>query len=317
MNTLPPMRELPPRRHAEIRAQLQRTVLSDTAGHPRAGVPGVPGVPRVLRAIGAQAGRAGHGTTVAGRWLVPAAAAAAAVVALGAVTVLAAHDGGSVGTRVTPASAGAGAGVPLGSASVVSSTPSGPGPAGNEAREIERGCLASAGLGHTGGTQAAPTTGPSGAGVRLVNLVSDDAGRLALLYGPDAVLTCLIAGPGMPYNASFGPLSGGAGQPPETIMVDSEGANSGGDTPGNKDANRGQHGFELAAGRITHDVARVTMTIDGDTVDAVLANGTFIARLVHPSTWTIPNGRRPVLIRAYDDAGNELASIDPTAPGTR
>lgn len=311
MNTLPPMRELPPRRHAEIRAQLQRTVLSDTAGRRPTGLP------KVLRAASGQAGRAGHGigATLAGRWLIPVAAATTAVAALGAVTVLAGRDGGSPGTRVAPASAGAG--VLPGLASAVSSTPSVPGLAGNEVREIERGCLASAGLGRTGDGQPAPTTGPSGAGVRMVNLVNDDAGRLALLYGPDAVLTCLIAGPGMPFNASFGPLSGGAGQRPETIVVDSEGASSGGDAPGSKEAYRGQRGFELAAGRITRDVARVTMTIDGQTVDAALANGTFLARLVHPSTWTIPDGPRPVLIRAYDAAGNELATVDPTAPGTR
>jgi|GEM_PF-6935838 len=303
MNTLPPTRDLPPPRHTEIRAQLQRAVLTETVAR------------RGLGGLSSRAKFATGGDTPR-RWLLPVAAAAAAMAMLGTATVLASRDGSATGTRVTPASAGA-SGLPGTAPAAPSAKPTVPGIMPDEAREIERGCLASAGIGSTAASQPAPTTGPSAEGVRLVNLVTDDAGRLALLYGTDAVLTCIIGGSDQPYNAGFGPLSGSAGERPGPLVVDSMGANSGGDVAGRDAPDRGQRGFELAAGRIADNVVRVTMTVDGLTVDAVLANGTFVARLVHPSTWAVPDRPRPVLIRAFDAAGNELATVDPTAPGIR
>jgi len=47
----------------------------------------------------------------------------------------------------------------------------------------------------------------------------------------------------------------------------------------------------------------VTLTQGGVTVDGVIANGTYIARIVRPTDWVIPDHRDPPVVRAYDKDG--------------
>jgi hypothetical protein len=90
--------------------------------------------------------------------------------------------------------------------------------------------------------------------------------------------------------------------------VDLASAGAGGDIPGGKSDYHGEHGFEVTAGRISDKVAKVTYTQRGQTVTATLANGTFVARIVHPTTWKIPTTGDSGVVRAYDAAGTLLAT---------
>jgi hypothetical protein len=147
----------------------------------------------------------------------------------------------------------------------------------------------------------APGTGRN---LRVHQVLHDGAGKVALLYGEAIMLTCTIDGPAMKYNA------GGGGASPSTLTgaidVDFNSASSGGDLPGNKPIYRGLPGEYLVAGRIAPGVVRVTVTADGQTIDAVLANGTFIGRILKPSTWVVPDPPQPAQVRAFDANGNEL-----------
>ncbi|WP_436497808.1 hypothetical protein [Actinokineospora sp. HUAS TT18] len=163
-----------------------------------------------------------------------------------------------------------------------------------ERAEIEQGC-------------AQPATGQKPA--KLYNLITDGAGKVGLLYTEDAALECSIGGPGMPFN----PGSAGVRYRnwlPGVIGVDVMSASAGGDVPGGKREYRGKHGTQTVAGRISEVVARVTYTEGDTTVDAVIANGTFIARIVRPTTWAIPEDTPPGVVRAYGANNDLLAATD-------
>jgi hypothetical protein len=285
MNTLPTERDLPAHRHAAIRAEIDRVTAHASTG-------------------------TGTGTAPAWRrrrLLVPVAAAAAAGTVLAAsVAVLSDRP-----DEVTPASAPGPA-----------STPGADPDRGNrlgltdqQAREITQGCLWITGLGRPDGTEPVSTTGPPVQDVRLANLLDDGAGRLAVLYGSHVVLDCTVGGPTLPYDSGFAGLR--EPRPAGPLTVDLTGGAAGGDLPGNKASHRGLPGTEHVIGRVGDGVARVTVTVGGRTAVATVANGTFVARFVHASTWAPPAAPEPTSVRAYDAAGTLLAEVDPYAAAPR
>jgi hypothetical protein len=77
----------------------------------------------------------------------------------------------------------------------------------------------------------------------------------------------------------------------------------------------GALGNEMAVGRISGAVTKVTFTSNGETVDAVIANQTYVARIVHSATWRIPEGLPTSVVRAYDANGTLIGTVnDPAVP---
>lgn len=255
--TLPPNRDLPPGRHAEIRTA-------------------------VLTAITEKPAR---------RWVAPIVTAAAALVAIGVIAWFAPWNSG-VTAAVQPSETSAPTNE---TASATEVPPSIEGITPADEGAIEEGC---ARLFQPGVT------------LTLRQVLTDDAGRLALLHGTDGtheyLVACELDGPAMPYNPSGGGV-GGPFTPP--VTVDSVGASAGGDLSGGKSVYAGQHGSQVVMGRIAPKVARVTVTIDGDTVEAVLGGDAYLARIVRPTDWVIPGNRPTVVVRAYDKNGTLLGEI--------
>lgn len=271
--TLPSPRDLPPHRHARIRAELLRTATA----------------PRHDR-----------------RRLVPVLAAAVAVLAVVALAVWLVPGRN---TRLTEPAATRTTPPPPTSTHHGRPDPVLPGLSTSDRHAIEQGCGASAFGGAVGQNPPTPGVTDTRDTVRLYNLTQDQAGRLALLYGEHAVLNCDLDRPSMPYNAGFGGVLAPTWPPPSPIVVDTAGAASGGDIRGGKAIYRSLPGTEFAGGRITDQVAKVTYTQGADTVTATLANGTFLVRMIHPTTWAIPTNYPRGTIRAYDAAGTLLAEV--------
>ncbi|WP_309113596.1 hypothetical protein [Saccharothrix sp.] len=252
--TLPPARDLPPGRRAEIRAEVERAV---TARRPFRFAPLV-----------------------------------TAVTAVGAVVAVVAFVQPWQRTEaVGPAQQVTTTSVPTSAPAPTPTKPVVHGLTPERIAEIEAGCVQI-------------STG-SGKGT-LYQYGEDEAGKWALIYTENAALLCTIDGPGMPYNAGF--TSGfDLEWMSNPIAIDTNGGSAGGDVPGNKEIYRGQHGTATAGGRVTPEVGRVTFTYDGQTVDATIANGTFVARNIFPTHWTIPESEG-FEVRAYDRNGKLLAS---------
>jgi hypothetical protein len=146
---------------------------------------------------------------------------------------------------------------------------------------------------------------------RVYNMINDEAGKFALVYTETNVLTCTIDFPGMPYNSGYAGVQQHDWLPGD-MSVDSIGASSGENGSGKYPPMKGQL---MAAGRITSKVAKVTYTADGTTVTAQLANGTFVARIVRPTTWKITDRMPMGIVRAYDANGTLItAQGDPQFP---
>jgi hypothetical protein len=231
--------------------------------------------------------------------LIAAGVAAAAVVALVAVVAPWQQAGGDDVAAGTTSQA------------VVTTTA---GPAGIAAlsperiAEIERGCA-----------DDANTKGP-GPGVEgklvLHQYLTDEIGAIALLYSDQGVLACTVDGPTTPYFAAMtGRIA--VGWLPGEFVPDYGGAVSAVD--GGKPENAGRPGGHVVAGgRVTSKVARVTFGPDGQEVDATITNGTFLARIVHPSGWQAPvEWERENVLRAYDAQGALLGEWDPGAHRTK
>lgn len=142
----------------------------------------------------------------------------------------------------------------------------------------------------------------------LYQLVKDAAGEGALLYAPSGTaVDCQLGDPGTPYNPT-----GGAAKPldwlPGPMSFDANYASAGGDH--SRGIYQGRPGLESFAGRVTSDVARVAYTDSGGTHQAVVANGTYYLRIVHPSDWLIPDQPMSGVLRAYDAEGTVLATFD-------
>jgi hypothetical protein len=261
-STLPPARDLPPHRHAQIRARLENEVT-------------------------------GRRRPVRYAPLITAGVATAAVVAL--VTVLAPWqqsagvDTAASGTASTTSQV-AETTVPTTSeaSSPERTAPVIPGLSPQRVAEIEAGC-------------ARIATVPGKA--VLHQYLTDAAGTHGLLYTENAVLDCTIDGPTMPYNSGFAHIRDVEWLPGE-FSVDILASAPGGD--GGKAAYAGTAGYETAAGRVSAKVAKVTFTAGGDTVEATITNGTFLARIPRPSNFVVPEGADPGEVQAYDAQGKPL-----------
>ena len=226
-------------------------------------------------------------------WLVPTlSAAAAAGFLLVALLALPSkpHDGDGPPavpmSEAPPATAGAGS-PPISTAPMPpGERPSSaiPGVSADRRDEIQRNCAAADGK-------------PRAV---LYRLIEDEAGRTALLYTPDGyAIECRMGVPASPYG-----VTGSTSMPldwlPGPVSLDVHSA-----YPGDGIA----AGLQTAAGRITSDVARVTYTIGGRTADAVIANGTYVARILHPRDWQSPDSPEDGVVRAYDAHGELLATV--------
>ncbi|MEU3643355.1 hypothetical protein AB0E59_08255 [Lentzea sp. NPDC034063] len=202
-----------------------------------------------------------------------AAAAAVAVVTAGIVVLRPAPTQPVPAVRITtsPATPSAGFGVPP-----------------DEVAAIETGCMRSTGM----------------QGKATLHQLLDEQTRWALLYTENEVLLCSLGAEGKDYRAGFGKRA--VALLPGHFSVEGGSATAGGMHRG--PAYAGTPGYREAAGRIDSKVARVTVTADGDTVDAKIANGTYALRIYYPSSWAIPQGVPDPVVRAYDAAGNLLGT---------
>lgn len=252
MNTMiPAPRDLPPGRHTEIRAELQRA------------------------------------TSRRGFRFAPLVTAVAALSVIGLVAYFVPWQP-QASPPVAP---------PLTTTTTRTSTPpSLPGVSPEQAKEIAQGCMESA------GSVGVP---------ELYNYVTTEDTKHALVMTWDSVLACTIDGPNMKYNAS---LASGLELDwlPGEWVVDTESGSGGGDAIYTRPVNKGKRGYEIAVGRVSPKVARVTMTSRGTTVDAVIANGTFLARILYPSTWQVPERSERPVVKAFDSSG---ALIGTNSPG--
>jgi hypothetical protein len=240
--SLPPLRDLPFDRQAEIRTELVRAMDRPTRRP----------------------------------WFIPAlaAAATAAVVALAVIVLLP----GDSPTFVPPA----------GQRDNPLELPPGITPA--ERSKIEQLCA---------------TKDPAGNGYRLYNALSDDLGTFAILIRRADSAECAFPhDPAERYGAMTIEMA-----PDEVTWL--PGAMRV-DTATPADSFDGKPAANLAVGRVSSEVASVRMTIGAETVEAVVVNGTFIARMIHPGTPPPSDAR--VHLDAYDAEGNLVDSQDTIPP---
>jgi hypothetical protein len=135
----------------------------------------------------------------------------------------------------------------------------------------------------------------------LYQLIEDEPLRTALLYTPDGeAIDCPLGAPEPLDRIGVG-VRGPLDWLPGPVSLDLHTA-----TPGEWEQTTV---LQTTAGRVTSDVARVTYTIEGITKDAVVANGTYVARILHPGDWREMQESNGV-VRAYDAKGELLATID-------
>ncbi|GGU85878.1 hypothetical protein [Lentzea flava] len=134
----------------------------------------------------------------------------------------------------------------------------------------------------------------------------DDAGAVALLYTTKEALDCDLSTPGQYYsgwqdrgkNFDTRWLTG-------HFSIDMAGQRAG-------DPVRNIPGFSQIGGRVDSQVKRMTYTLDGTTVEADIANGAFLARILRPTDWHWPQEiDRTASVKAYDAEGNLIGdSLD-------
>jgi hypothetical protein len=250
MNTSPPpARDLPPHRHARIRATLVRA-----ASEPR---------PR--------------------RWMAAALSGATAIVALGLVmwfVPLGADDGRVAGPPTTSAAAS-----PSADESILRQVRVPP----EDVPELVHGCVDSAGVEGT---------------FELKLAFADAAGQLAVLYSGDNVITCEFGGPPGQHRSGFTVLGGF--QPPICVdvhqIIPVEGSPE-------------HAGYQVVIGRVDPaTAARVTLTQNDVTIDAVLVGGVYAARIVRPLDWWLAGDRPPPVVDAYNAEGDLVGSASPRYP---
>ncbi|WP_158843447.1 hypothetical protein [Saccharothrix deserti] len=218
--------------------------------------------------------------------LITAGVAAAAVVALVAVVAPWQQQGGA-------GPAASGSAVQSTTVSPSSASPAEkpviPGLSPERIAQIEDGCPKSAGV--------------PGKAV-LHQYLTDAAGTFALLYTGDTALGCTLDVPKMPYNSGFSQVGQVEWMPGE-FAVDHLGASAGGGKP----EYEGLASYDMAYGRVSAKVAKVTFALRGRMVEATIANGTFVARIMQPSDYSIPEDfYESADIRAYDAQGNLLGT---------
>ncbi|ANZ39009.1 hypothetical protein BBK82_25995 [Lentzea guizhouensis] len=148
----------------------------------------------------------------------------------------------------------------------------------------------------------------------LSNYGADEAGRWALLYTAKAAVWCDIGRGGEEYEASGGPGGLHVDWLAGNYSTHVGGVRPGGDSHPFKPALAGTAGYRIRAGRVDSSVARMTWTAsDGGTAEAKIANGTFVLRMLYPSTWDGGGDANfSTERRAFDAAGNLL---DPDSDG--
>ncbi|MFD7659923.1 hypothetical protein ACFV4N_38605 [Actinosynnema sp. NPDC059797] len=276
--TLPPERDLPPRRHARIRAELERAV----AGRRR-----VRYAP--LLTAGVAAAAVIGLVVVVAPWQGPVGDDAAAPPSL--VTT-----GSAPGTTGATGPAPGTTGVSGSANTTTTTTEAGamsvPGLDPGRVAEVEQGCV-----------ETFQLPGPA----VLHQYVADvGGGDLALLYTPDGVLECTVNGPTTPYNPAFTAVRDRAWLP-GPFSADAVGVSSGG--AHGKAAHWNVPGVALAVGRVSPAVARVVYEREGRSVEAEIANGTYVAHLEYPPDFVAPSDGGLGVLTAYDDRGRRLGRI--------
>ncbi|MGH3761533.1 hypothetical protein [Actinophytocola sp.] len=145
----------------------------------------------------------------------------------------------------------------------------------------------------------------------LYQVADDAAGKFALLYTPaGGVFECHPGEtPLFPEHTELHDV-----RPldwlPGPVSIDLMATYSNGGPPAHEDIGAPQQpGLEMAAGRVTSDVARVTYTVNGQTRDGVVANGTYVVRILHSPNWTDPSPSPLGAVHAYDADGEEIATV--------
>ncbi|MFC7613078.1 hypothetical protein ACFQV2_05015 [Actinokineospora soli] len=167
-----------------------------------------------------------------------------------------------------------------------------PGLAPAEVAEIERKCATVA----FGDGSAPPTPGitDTPGTLKLRNVLTDDVGTVYLVVGEHMMIPCVI---GSTVNGAIG---GFDDVPIGTVTLDLATASAGAapDVPG----------VRVVAGRVSPEVARVSVTSDGRTADAAVANGTYVVRFAFPPSAEIPR-IADVRVTAYNAAGDQVGSV--------
>ena len=243
------------------------------------------------------------------------AAAGTAAVALAlvvAVPTVAFRDGGAGPETAGPTVAGPDR-TPVATPTGVPAPPDPTGPAGLAAAEAARlaeGCGRSFG-GVAGtvdptpdpGARPGPTVRDS---VRLYNLVRDEAGAHALLYGPRTYLSCTIDRSGEGFNSG-----GGTGPEfpewlPGPLSVDDSSAAAGGSRDPDLPP---EPGHQVVAGRVAAQVTEVRVELDGQQARVPVVNGTYLVRFLHGTDWE-PAQRTPVpTVTGYDARGRTVGTL--------
>lgn len=248
MNTTPPpVHDLPPHRHARIRATLVRA-----ASEPRSP-----------------------------RWMAPAISMATAIVALGLVmwfVPLGDTDGRAAGPATTSTAASPTTGESI--ARVVQIPP-------EDVPELVHDCVSSAKVDGT---------------FELKLVLADAAGQLAILYSDDEMIACQLGGPAGAHVTTFTGLDGF--QPPISADLNFvspvEGSN-------------GLTGYQVVIGRVDPaTTARVTLTQEDVTIDAVLVGDVYVGRIIRPLDWWLKGDNPPQpVVNAYNAKGDLVGNAYP------
>ncbi|MFT7841454.1 hypothetical protein Q5530_35415 [Saccharothrix sp. BKS2] len=273
--TLPPERDVPPHRHAEIRAGLERAVAHRRARY----------APLLTAGI--------------------AAAAVAVLVVVLAPGQRPTDDAGAATSPVTinpattnpvttnPVTTNPATTAPATTTGPTTKPPSAsPGLTPARVDEIEQGCAA-----------AAPHREPA---VLHQYHVDPVGGDLAVLYTEHGVVECTVDGPTAAYHPSSTAVRDREWLP-GPFAADAVVVSSGGDL--GKARHGGTRGRIVAVGRVSAPVARVVHERLGRSAEASIANRTFVARLDHPSDLPAPGDGEPGTLTAYDAGGGVLARI--------
>ncbi|KOV81405.1 hypothetical protein [Nocardia sp. NRRL S-836] len=136
----------------------------------------------------------------------------------------------------------------------------------------------------------------------------DDAGEWALLHGDRVVVACNLGRGGEEYDTDR-PSDVALHWLPGRFSLDVDLARLGGDLHPTIPAMAGVPGLRFVAGRVDPSVVRLTYrAYDGRTVDAKIANGTYVVRIAYPATWNPNDVTGAVELRAYDAAGGLLGT---------
>lgn len=129
--------------------------------------------------------------------------------------------------------------------------------------------------------------------------LSDAAGVLAVLDDGKYQLICSLDDGGPGYSARHRELR--PYTPP--VSMDS--------LMGFTSVDTGHPRSASAVGRISPEVARVTFVIGAKSVDAVLGDGTYLARIFEPGDYLSEDSPVTPVVRAYDKNGTLLAEVGP------